>query len=66
MYLRDAHGLCLAHCICDLVLANVCSLSYADELPEATCLVVWVDSAVEDDIGAVARVGVVAFTRGNG
>ena len=66
MYLRNIDGQCLAHCIGDLVLADVRSLSYADELPEAACLVIWVYGAIKDDIGMVAGVGVVAFACGKG
>ena len=54
MYLRDAHGLCLAHGVGYLILAYVCSLSYADELPIAARLVVRIYGAVKDYVGMVA------------
>ena len=66
VYLWDIDSLCLAHCIGDLVLANVCSLLYADELPEAACLVVRVDVPVKYYISAVARVWALDFAPGKG
>ena len=62
MYLRHVHSLCVAERIGDFVLPDIGSLLHADELPEAVCLDIWVYIAVEDEIGAVARVGAVAVT----
>ena len=52
--LRYVDCLRLADCVCDDVLSDVRSFSYADELSEAACVVIGVYATVKDYIDPIA------------
>ena len=61
LYLRNVHSCLVAECIGQPVLSQVGSLSYANELSRALCLVVGVYGGVENEAYPITRVGTLAL-----